>query len=81
LAETTRPIWCYKLYHEETNRTNHCGITGRFVRGLFPAHDRAKSGVVRLCTLQLQFFLGDDFLNNSAKRTSSPNLVTKFEAK
>jgi TolB-like protein len=34
-----------------------------------------------VCTLQLQFLLGDDFLNNSAKRTSSPNLVTKFEAK
>jgi TolB-like protein len=34
-----------------------------------------------VCTLQLQFFLGDDFISGSAKHTSTPNLVAKFEAK
>ncbi|HTX22384.1 MAG TPA: FlgO family outer membrane protein [Candidatus Aquilonibacter sp.] len=34
-----------------------------------------------VCTLQIGFFLGDDFISNSAKHTTSPNLVTKFEAK
>ena len=35
-----------------------------------------------VCTLQMQFLLGDDFLLTSgAKHTTSPNLVTKFEAK
>lgn len=34
-----------------------------------------------VCTLQMEFLLGDDFVNGSAKHTSTPNLVTKFEAK
>ena len=34
-----------------------------------------------VCTLQLQFLLGNDFVMNCAKLSSTPNLVTKFEAK
>ena len=34
-----------------------------------------------ICNLQLQFLLGDDYVSESAKRASTPNLVTKFEAK
>jgi hypothetical protein len=34
-----------------------------------------------VCTLQLQFYLGSDFVMNCAKLSSTPNLVTKFEAK
>jgi curli biogenesis system outer membrane secretion channel CsgG len=34
-----------------------------------------------VCNLQLEFFLGDDFVSGSAKHTTTPNLVTKFEAK
>jgi curli biogenesis system outer membrane secretion channel CsgG len=34
-----------------------------------------------VCNLQLEFFLGDDFVSGSARRASIPNLVTKFEAK
>jgi len=41
--------------------------------------DRSASPGV--CTLQLEFFLGDDFVSGSAKHTTTPNLVTKFEAK
>jgi curli biogenesis system outer membrane secretion channel CsgG len=34
-----------------------------------------------VCNLQMEFYLGDDFVSGSAKRTTTPNLVTKFEAK
>jgi TolB-like protein len=43
-----------------------------------PQGRTAFSGV---CTLQLELFLGDDFISGSAIHTSTPNLVTKFEAK
>ncbi len=34
-----------------------------------------------VCTLQIGLFLGDDYVSLSAKLTSNPNLVTKFQAK
>lgn len=34
-----------------------------------------------VCNLQMEFYLGDDFVSGSARRTMTPNLVTKFEAK
>jgi len=34
-----------------------------------------------VCTLQLEFFLGEDFISGRARHTTTPNLVTKFEAK
>ncbi len=34
-----------------------------------------------VCTVQMEFLLGDDFLNNGARLASTPDLVTKMEAK
>jgi hypothetical protein len=45
------------------------------------ASSEGRSASPGVCTLQLGFFLGDDFVSGSAKHSSSPNLVTKFEAK
>jgi hypothetical protein len=40
-----------------------------------------RSALPGVCTLQLEFLLGDDFVLNNAYHISDPNLVTKFEAK
>jgi TolB-like protein len=45
------------------------------------ASSEGRSASPGVCTLQLEFFLGDDFVSGSAKHTTTPNLVTKFEAK
>jgi hypothetical protein len=45
------------------------------------ASSEGRSPSPGVCTLQLEFFLGDDFVSGSAKHTTTPNLVTKFEAK
>jgi TolB-like protein len=34
-----------------------------------------------MCNVQMEFFLGDDFVSGSAKQTTTPNLVAKMEAK
>jgi len=45
------------------------------------ASSEGRSATPGVCTLQLEFFLGDDFVSSSARQASTPNLVTKFEAK
>jgi hypothetical protein len=45
------------------------------------ASSEGRSPSPGVCTMQMEFFVGDDFVSGSAKRTSTPNLVTKFEAK
>jgi hypothetical protein len=45
------------------------------------ASSEGRSASPGVCTLQMEFYLGDDFVNGSARRASTPNLVTKFEAK
>jgi hypothetical protein len=45
------------------------------------ASSEGRSASPGVCNLQLEFYLGDDFVNGSARRASTPNLVTKFEAK
>lgn len=45
------------------------------------ASSEGRSASPGVCMLQMEFYLGDDFVNGSARRASTPNLVTKFEAK
>jgi TolB-like protein len=39
-----------------------------------------RSATTGICNVQLEFLLGDDFVSGSARQTTSPSLVTKFEA-
>lgn len=44
------------------------------------ASSEGRSASPGVCMLQMEFYLGDDFVNGSARRASTPNLATKFEA-